>query len=107
MDLLQIGIAVILAGAAIAVIVWLQVSAAAASAASSRRTMAMMKHLGLDPRTVTRCDRHIGKELGRRCMRCQHNALCDRWLAGEVKGGNTFCPNAEAFRILALSPRLT
>ena len=101
MDLTQISVAIILVGVAVAGIVWFQSSMAAASA---KRIMGMMKRIGLDPEAATLGDPQtmsIGKEMRRRCRECPSEDLCERWLAGKVKGGNTFCPNAETFRILA------
>ena len=100
MDPTQISVAIIMVGVAVGSIVWIHSSMAADSA---RRAMGMMKRIGLDPSMT------IGKEARRRCMRCPRDDLCERWLAGEVKGGNTFCPNAETFRILAgaSAPTLT
>ncbi len=97
----QISVAIIMVGMAVAIIVWLQSSQAAASA---RRMMGMMTRVGLDPGTATLGDPRnmaIRKEARRRCRRCPREDLCDRWLAGKVKGGNTFCPNAQTFRILS------
>ena len=100
MDLTQISAAIIMVGLIAACFVWLQSSMAAASA---RRMMGMMKRIGLDPWTIRRGDPKamtIGKDLRRRCRRCSREALCERWLAGAVKGGNAFCPNAESFAFL-------
>jgi hypothetical protein len=97
----QISVAIIMMGVAFASIVWLYTSEAAASA---RRMMGMVKRIGLDPGAATLGDPRtmaIRKEAQRRCRRCPCGDLCDRWLAGKVKGGNTFCPNAQTFRILA------
>jgi hypothetical protein len=109
MDPTQISVAIIMVGVAVGSIVWIHSSMAADSA---KRTMGMMKRIGLDPWTATLGDAQtmtIGKEVLRRCRRCPREALCERWLAGKVKGGNTFCPNAETFRILAgaSAPTLT
>jgi hypothetical protein len=96
----QIGVAIIMVGVAVAIIVWLQFNQAAASA---RRMMDMMTHVGLDPETATLGDPRtmaLIKEARHRCRRCPREGLCDRWLAGKVEGGNTFCPNAQAFRVL-------
>ena len=96
----QISVAIIMVGVAVAIIVWLQSSQAAAS---GRRMMGMMTRVGLDPGTATLDDPRtmaIRKEARRRCRRCPREDLCDRWLAGKVKGSNTFCPNAQTFRIL-------
>ncbi len=97
----QISVAIIMVSVAFASIVWLYTGEAAASA---RRMMGMMKRIGLDPGAATLGDPRtmaIRKEARRRCRRCSCGDLCDRWLAGKVKGGNTFCPNAQTFRILA------
>ncbi len=96
----QISVAIIMVGVAAAIIVWLQSSQAAAS---GRRMMGMMTRVGLDPGTATLDEPRtmaIIKEARRRCRRCPREDLCDRWLAGKVKGGNTFCPNTQTFRIL-------
>ena len=100
MDPTQISVAIIMVGVAIASMVWLQSSMAAASA---RRLTGMMKRIGFnsgtaalgDPQTIT-----IAKQHRRRCRRCRSEAVCERWLAGKVEGGNTFCPNAESFAFL-------
>ncbi len=109
MDATQISVAIIMVSVAVGSIVWLESSVAAASV---KRMMRMMKRIGLDsgtdalgnPQTMT-----IGIELRHRCRRCLHEDLCERWLAGKVEGGNTFCPNAETLRILAgaSAPALT
>ena len=96
----QISVAIILVGVAAAIIVWFESSQAAAS---GRRMMGMMTRVGLDPGTATPGDLRtmaIRKEARRRCRRCPREGLCDRWLAGKVEGGNTFCPNAQTFRVL-------
>ncbi len=97
----QISVAIVMVAVAVASIVWLQTSEAAASA---RRMMGMMTRVGLgaetarlgDPRTMA-----IRKEARRRCRRCPRGDLCDRWLAGKVEGDNAFCPNAQTFRVLS------
>ena len=100
MDPTQISVAIIMVSVAVGSIVWINSSMAADSA---KRTMGMMKRIGFDPSMT------IGKEVRRRCRRCPREDFCNRWLAGKVKGGNTFCPNAETFRILAgaSAPTLT
>jgi hypothetical protein len=101
MDPIQIGVAIIMLAVAFAGIMWLQSSEATASA---KRMMAMMKRSGLDPVTAMLGSARavaIGKDVRRRCKRCPREDLCDRWLAGTVKGGNSFCPNAQAFSVLA------
>jgi hypothetical protein len=97
----DITIAIVLVGVNVALFVWFRRSVAADSA---RRMMGMMKRLGLeagiaatdDPRTEA-----ILKETRRRCRRCPREDFCNWWLAGKVKGDNTFCPNAQAFGSLA------
>jgi hypothetical protein len=101
MDPTQISVAIIMVGIAAACFVWLQSSMAAASA---KRMMGMVKRVGLDIGTAALGEPDtmaIGKEVRRRCRRCPREALCERWLAGKVEGSNTFCPNAEALRVLA------
>ncbi len=96
----QISVAIIMVSVAVAIIVWFRSSQAAASA---KRMMGMMTRVGLDPGTAALGDPRtmaIRKEARRRCRRCPREDLCDRWLAGKVKGSNTFCPNAQTFRIL-------
>ncbi len=97
----QISVAILMVGVAVATIVWLQSSQAAAS---SRRMRGMMKRIGLNPGPAMLSDPPtvaIIKEARRRCRRCPREGLCERWLAGEVEGDNTFCLNAQTFRILA------
>ncbi len=71
------------------------------SAASAKRMTAMMTRVGVgaavlgDPRTLP-----MRKLARRRCRRCSSTDLCERWLAGKVEGGNSFCLNAQAFRLL-------
>ena len=98
MDPIQISLAILMVAVAVAIMVWLQSSQAAASA---RRMMGMMNRVGLDPATATLGDpptMTIIKEARRRCRRCPREDLCDRWLARKVKGGNTFCLNAQTFQ---------
>lgn len=74
------------------------------AAASTRRLMAMMRHLALDPGMGANGDPRIEaimKAARRRCRRCAVEGLCERWLVAKVTGDNTFCPNAATFRMLA------
>ena len=96
----QIGVAIIMAGLAAAIIMWIQSSLGAGSA---KRMKGMMARVGLNPEAATVRDPRavaILKEARRRCRRCPREGLCDRWLAGQVKGDNAFCPNAQAFDTL-------
>ncbi len=96
----QISVAIIMVGVAVSLLVWLRSNMAAASA---RRMLAMMTRVGVDPGPATfrgvRASA-IRKVMLRRCKRCPREGLCERWLAGEVEGGNSFCPNAQTFRTL-------
>ena len=107
MDPTQISIAISMMGVAAALIVWLRSNMAAASA---RRMMAMMTRVGLNPGPATFGDLRtsaIRKVMLRRCKRCPREGLCERWLAGKVEGDNSFCPNAQTFRILTRASRRT
>jgi hypothetical protein len=74
------------------------------AAGSEKRLRAMLEKAGLDPEIASSGDTEvIMKEVRRRCHRCQTEDVCERWLAGEVKGGNEFCPNARIFEVLAKS----
>ncbi len=73
---------------------------------SARRMMRMMERVGLDPIIATRTypqtlaypqTEAIMKQSRRRCRGCQSEGLCERWLAGEVKRDNSFCPNSQTF----------
>ncbi len=100
MDPTQISVAIIMVGVAAALVVWLRSNMAATS---GRRMTAMMTRVGLDPGPATFGDLRtsaIRKVMRRRCIRCPREALCERWLAGKVEGGNSFCPNAQTFRTL-------
>ena len=73
------------------------------TAASTSRRMAMMRRLALDPEIGSRDDPNseaILRDVRRRCRRCEAEDLCERWLAGEVRGRNSFCPNWRVFRRL-------
>ncbi|HJO10705.1 MAG: hypothetical protein CMQ17_08140 [Gammaproteobacteria bacterium] len=95
----------ILAGIVIAVALFSHMRSASAG-----RMTRMMERVGLDSKIATRTypqtlahpqTEAIMKQVRRRCRGCQSEGLCERWLAGAVKGDNSFCPNAETFRGLA------
>ncbi|NQV84780.1 MAG: hypothetical protein HQ494_13280 [Rhodospirillales bacterium] len=97
-------VALIMVSVVVVLFVWFRQSEAAGSL---RRRVAMMAHIGLDPGIA------IGESLRikaimrvtrRRCAACPNEGYCERWLAGEVEGPNTFCPNAPTFEALAGSP---
>lgn len=87
-----ISAAIIMVAVAAALLLWFREDLASGSA---RRMAGMMTRVGLDPKVLgdTQATRS-------RCRKCPSEDLCERWLAGEVRGGNAFCPNAETFRIL-------
>ena len=98
MDPIQFSVAIIVVGVAAALIMRLRSNTATAY---GRRMRTMMARVGVgaaalgDPRTMA-----MRKQARRRCRRCSSNDLCERWLAGKVEGGNSFCPNVQAFRLL-------
>lgn len=96
--LFEISIAIVMVVVSIALLVWFRRYLAAAS---ERRMTRMLKHAGLDPELAAHGDAEaIIKEIRRRCGKCPSEALCERWLAGEEKGNNRFCPNVRVFDIL-------
>ena len=97
--LFEIGVAILMVAASVALVVWISRYLAAAS---GRRMMRMLTCAGVDPEVARRGDSEaIKQDVRSRCRRCRSEDLCDRWLAGNVAGDNSFCPNAEIFRILA------
>lgn len=101
MGALQIAVAIIMLAVTVFIFAWFQSSQAAAS---TKRRMAMLKRVGLDHGTAMFGGMRaaiLRKDVRRRCQGCPREDLCDRWLAGEVEGGNAFCPNARVFHDLA------
>ncbi len=97
----QIGVAIFMLGATIAIMLWFQSSQAAASA---RRMTAMITRIGLDPGAAALGDpaaMAMREQALRRCGACAREDLCDRWLAGKIEGGNSFCGNLQSFHRLA------
>ena len=71
-------------------------------ASSESRMIRMLKRAGVDPEIARRNDKKaIIKDVRSRCRKCQSEAQCERWLAGDVGGENTFCPNHRIFSKLA------
>ena len=69
--------------------------------ASERRRMQMLTRVGLDPEIIKLKDsRAIMKEVSGRCEKCGKEGICENWLAGDVEGNNSFCPNAQVFDLL-------
>ena len=103
--LIEIGVAIIMVAASFALIVWISRYLAAVS---GRRMMRMLTCAGVAPELARHGDPEtIIRDVRSRCLRCRSEDLCDRWLAGKVEGDNSFCPNAEIFRILTRTPART
>jgi hypothetical protein len=96
--LFEIGVAVVMVAVIAALFVWF---AKFLGASSERRMMRMLVGAGVSPDIMARGDKQaIIEDIRSRCRRCPAEALCERWLAGKVEGENTFCPNAQIFRVL-------
>ncbi len=96
----EINVAIVMVAVTFALFMWVQRSQAAASA---RRLTGVMTRVGLDPGIAGLGDPRttaIMNQARHRCRKCPREDVCDRWLAGSVKGDNTFCPNAQTFRSL-------
>jgi hypothetical protein len=97
----EISVAIIML--AISVVMLVGINRYLAAASTSRMTD-MMNRLALDPEIGINGDSRteaIMREVRQRCRKCQTEDVCERWLRGEIKGRNSFCPNAHIFRILA------
>jgi len=93
-------IAVVMVVVSVGLAIWFEKYRASASLS---RRMAMMRRLALDPNIGSRDDPNceaILRDVRRRCRRCEAEDLCERWLAGEVRRRNSFCPNWRVFRRL-------
>ncbi len=104
--IIQIEIAVMMAVVGIGLLIWLQSDLTAASVG---RMMRMIVRVGLDPKIVAHDDPktvNLMKDVRERCARCPSEARCERWLAGEIGGGNAFCPNARVFDELVRTDEL-
>ena len=96
-SIFQIEIAVLMVAVSIGLFMWLQGSMTAESIGRMAR---MITRSGLDPELAARRDRQTVSLMNvarQRCARCPSEDRCERWLAGELEGGNTFCPNARVF----------
>ena len=68
---------------------------------SERRMRSMLMSVGLEPELANNAEfPTIMGEVRDRCRHCSSEAVCERWLDGEVQRENQFCPNARVFRIL-------
>ena len=71
-------------------------------ASSESRMLRMLERAGVDPEIARRNDKKlIINDVRSRCRKCQSEAECERWLAGDAGGENTFCPNHRIFSRLA------
>jgi len=96
--LFEIGAAIFMVAVSVALVVWFYRHVAAAS---EGRMMHMLTRAGVDPEIARQGDiEAITQDVRSRCVRCRSEDLCDRWLAGKVEGDNSFCPNAQIFRML-------
>ncbi len=99
-SIIKIEIAVAMVAASIVLLMWLQGSM---TATSIGRMMRMIARIGLAPGRLARRDRqtvNLMEGVRQRCARCPREDRCERWLAGELEGGNAFCPNARIFEAL-------
>jgi hypothetical protein len=95
----EIGVAIFMVAVSVALIVCFSRYMAATS---GRRMMHMLMRAGVNPEVAKHGDTEtIMKDARSRCRTCPSEDLCDRWLAGKVEGDQSFCPNAQIFRILA------
>jgi hypothetical protein len=96
--LFEISVAVVMVAVSVALLVWILSNMAAASEWRMRR---MLKRAGVDPEIAAHGDTEaIVEDIRHRCRKCRSEALCERWLAGEEKGNNSFCPNVRVFDML-------
>jgi len=96
--LFEISVAIVMVAVSVALVVWFSRYVAAVS---GRRMMQMLTRAGVDPEIVRQGNAEaIIQDVRRRCGRCRFEGLCDSWLAGKVEGDNSFCPNAQIFRLL-------
>ena len=71
------------------------------AATSERRLISMLERVGIDPALAATGDNaQIIREIRQRCHTCATEDVCERWLSGEVKGANDFCPNVSVFATL-------
>ncbi len=95
--LFEIGAAIFMVAAGVALLVWFLRDT---EAASERRMMQMLTRAGVDPEVARQGDTEaIIRDMRSRCSKCGAEDLCDRWLAGKAEGDNSFCPNARIFRM--------
>jgi hypothetical protein len=94
----EIGMTLSVAAASVVLVAWF---ARHAASASEKRMMHMLTCAGVDSRFCGDDDAWAIMQIARgRCSTCRSEDLCQRWLAGKVRGDNHFCANAQVFRIL-------
>jgi hypothetical protein len=97
-SIFTIEVAVFMVAVSIALVVWFQYTK---TVLSTRRMARMMTRLGLAGGGMLRNKdpeiRSIMKQSRARCAKCPHEDHCERWLAGEIGGGTSFCPNSRTF----------
>jgi len=101
--LFEISVAIVMVAVSVALVAWFLRHT---TASSEKRMMHMLALAGVDPEVAKQGDAEaIIQDVRSRCIRCRSEALCDRWLAGKVEGDNSFCPNAQVFRMLYKTTR--
>ena len=74
---------------------------------SKRRVVTMLAAVGFVHELVPSGDCVIlMKEARKRCRSCACEDVCERWLRGDKKSSNAFCPNSAVFEELARYSRL-
>lgn len=98
MSLIQLMAAVAMAGAAIGLFFAYRHYLLANS---ERRMLKMLDAVGLDPALASSGDiETIMKGVRQRCRHCASEDVCERWLQGDGKRDNDFCPNSTVFESL-------
>ncbi len=73
---------------------------------TARRLIRMLARVGLNSTAMVNQDpasKATVEEIWQRCRKCQLEGHCEQWLKGEVRGDNSFCPNATTFRLMTHS----
>lgn len=97
-SLIQIVAAIAMIGVAVALVILYRRYLAANS---ERRMRSMLESVGLDPAIAASGEiPTIMKEVRQRCQSCGSEDACERWLAENKEGENSFCPNSKVFEIL-------
>ena len=92
-------IAIVLATAAVTFVIWYL---GYKRWSSRERMRTMLTQAGVNPEVIRDGDHEeIMKAVTKRCRKCEAEDVCERWLAGNYKEDNLFCPNAQIFRSLA------